>query len=183
MHKLNYELFTTQQTFDMAYSTSCCLSYCLLVVAARSRAGQTRRSWEGNSVSMKWPALVHLTPLLSLLSLSKLDPDVSFCFHLRGEIARMIVCVCVLTVCVKERARWRERERGRWKESERDIMVWEKRQRRTNGFLWPQMETGIQPNDFIPTSVSHPSISPGLESQNTSSLYLPSTVTVNKPLS
>ncbi|AWP01963.1 putative A-kinase anchor protein 13-like [Scophthalmus maximus] len=34
-----------------------------------------------------------------------------------------------------------------------------------------KMETGIWPNDFIPTSVSHPSISPGLESQNTSLLH------------
>jgi len=45
----------------------------------------------------------------------------------------------------------------------------EKRQRQAHGFLWPEMETGIGPNDFIPTSVSHRSNSAGLESQNTSS--------------
>lgn len=42
---------------------------------------------------MKWIALVYVTPLSSLLSLSKLASDVSSSFfHPRGEIAR--VCVC-----------------------------------------------------------------------------------------
>lgn len=86
---------------------------------------------------MKWIALVYVTRLFSPLSLSKLVPDVSSSFHLRGEIARMIACVCVcvrmcvcarmcvclgvcVCACVKERAREQEGKKAT------DMMVWEK---------------------------------------------------------
>lgn len=44
---------------------------------------------------MKWIALVYVTPLSSLLSLSKLVPDVSSSFHQRGKIASVYVSLCV----------------------------------------------------------------------------------------
>lgn len=168
MHKLNYDLhnrrhLTCPPVRHVGRHAVCWLWH---PEAERSRLGGTERK-----ISMKCIALVYVTPLFSLLSLSKLGPDVSSSFHPRGAIVRMRERGCV--------RKW-ERESGRGK-SERDMMVG-KRQRRANGFLWPRMETGIRPNDFIPSSVSHPSISPGLQSQNTSSLLLPSTVTVNQPL-
>lgn len=52
------------------------------------REGGTERK-----ISMKWIALVHVTPLFSLLSHSKLVPEVSSSFHPRGEIERMRGCV------------------------------------------------------------------------------------------
>lgn len=106
---------------------------------------------------MKWIALVCVTPLFCALSLSKLVPDVTSSFLPRDGMAWTRGCVCV---CVRKTERTRESERY-------DGVG--KRQRWANGFLWPQMEMGMWPNDFIPTSVSHPSISPGLQSQNTSS--------------
>lgn len=91
---------------------------------------------------MKRLALVYVTPLFSLLSLSKLVPNVSSSLPRRYEIAR---------VCASEL----ERERGRG----RDMMVWEKGCSGltvSSGLRWKQafgQMTSFQPVFHIPASL------------------------------
>lgn len=120
---------------------------------------------------MKWIALVYVTRLFSPLSLSKLVPDVSSSFHLRGEIARMIACVCVcvwmcvcarmcvcLGVCVFVCLCERESERARGKESDRYDGVGKGSAGLTvsSGLRWKQafgQMTSFQPAFHIPASL------------------------------
>lgn len=140
MHKLNFEwLYSRCLT---------CPTVCWMWHPQAEQGGTERK------IFMKWIALVYITPLSSILSPSKLAPDVSLSFHLRGEIARMREC---LPVCV---CAWgREKESERKRESERDMMVWEKGSAGltvSSGFRWKQacsQMTSFQPVFHIPASL------------------------------